>query len=183
MAVKARLTPTLFDRLVCDLSLSGLRDPNAPEPHQPVTEEASLEVMRYYQVADPARFNERALRANIRRELAWLLNTTNLESTTDLTDYPRVATSVLNYGVPDLAGKSLDQRTIQRRARDIRQAIHAFEPRVDKASLKVEPTGSEDDLNTIVFTVHGDITAAHKALPVKFRTRLDVDSAAVDVFD
>ena len=61
--------------------------------------------MRFYTVPRIERFNEAALRDRA-RELSWLLNTTNLSAVEDLTPI-RVRTSVLNYGVPDLAGKTL----------------------------------------------------------------------------
>ncbi|MGH1558786.1 hypothetical protein ACRAWD_16030 [Caulobacter segnis] len=37
------------------------------------------------------------------------MNTTHLGSVQDLKPYPEVATSVLNYGVPDMAGKLLQR--------------------------------------------------------------------------
>ena len=174
MAVKQRLTPTLFDKLVGDLNLTGPREDDR-------TPEVSVERIRYYDVPRLERFNESALRATIRRELAWLLNTTNLASTVDLTAYPQVETSVLNYGVPDLAGKSLHHRSVQNRAREIRNAVRTFEPRLEGASLKVEPLATDEDINRITFLIHGDVSSAVKVMPVKFRTSLEVDTAAVDV--
>lgn len=173
MAVHQRLSPTLFDKLVADSDLPGLREANAVEG-APVTG-------RLYDVPKLERFNEAALRRTIRRELAWLLNTTNLSATQDLTDYPQVATSVLNYGVPDLAGKSLHGRTVQHRAREIRTAVRTFEPRIDPATVKVEPSVSDQHLQQINFLIHGDIVSAVKAMPIKFRTSLEVDSASVEV--
>ena len=48
----------------------------------------------------------RRIREGVIRDLAWLLNTANLECVEDLDGYPEVAKSVLNYGIPDLTGKS-----------------------------------------------------------------------------
>ncbi|HEX8240436.1 MAG TPA: type VI secretion system baseplate subunit TssE [Allosphingosinicella sp.] len=175
MAVKQRLTPTLFDKLVADLEISGLRDQASENP------ETSREAMRYYSVPRIERFNESALRATIRRDLAWLLNTTNLGSVQDLEPYPHVQTSVINYGVPDLAGKSLHRRTILHRAREIREAIRRFETRIEPESLVVEPTGGGDAANTIAFQIHGDIVSAANLMPVHFRTQLDAETASVDV--
>lgn len=174
MAVTQRLTPTIFDKLVADIHLSGLRG-------EEETPEITRENMRYYAVPKLERFNEAALRATVRRELGWLLNTTNLGATVDLTPYPHVRTSVVNFGVPDLAGKSLHRRTILHRAREIRDAIRTFEPRIDPKSLVVEPKIDGERFNTIVFEIHGDITAAAHAMPVKFKTELQADSASVDV--
>ena len=110
-----------------------------------------------------------------------LLNTTNFGALNDLEPYPHVATSVINYGVPDLAGKSLTRRVIQQRAREIREAIRTFEPRLDREQLVVEAIDIPDRINAVTFVIQGDITAAAQAMPVKFRTHLDPDSASVDV--
>lgn len=174
MAVKQRLTPSLFDKLVADVEISGLRkDVDMPE----VTREA----MRYYSVPKLERFNEQALRATVRRDLAWLLNTTNFGALGALDAYPHVQTSVLNFGVPDLAGKSLHRRTILDRAREIRNAIRVFETRIDADSLVVEPVSSGDNVNAVTFIIHGDISAAARNMPVQFRTELEADTASVQV--
>jgi len=175
VAVKQRLTPTLFDKLVADVEMSGLREEAEETPV------IAREAMRHYAVPRLERFNETALRATIRRDIAWLLNTTNFGALNDLEPYPRVKTSVINYGVPDLAGKSFHRRTILHRAREMRAAIRAFEPRLKGESLTVEPMANADRPNSVTYIIHGDITAAAQALPVKFRTEVDSDSASVDV--
>jgi type VI secretion system protein ImpF len=177
MAVRERLTPTLFDKLVADLEISGLRDASAETP------EVSREKFRYYSVPRLERFNEAALRSTIRRELAWLLNTTNLESLVDLEPYPQVRSSVLNFGLSDLAGKALTRRSILHRAREIRRAIRLFEPRLDENSLNVEVDEGEQRPNHVTFVIQGDITSAARVMPVKFRTDVDIETAAVDVLE
>ena len=129
-----RLNPTLFDKLVADLEMDGLRDKGDAQ----VSVEASRSTMRFYTVPRIERFNESALRATVMRELNWILNTTSLDSVEDLSAYPQVATSVLNYGVRDLAGKTLSARVIKERAKHMRDCIKAFEPRMDPNLLDVE---------------------------------------------
>ena len=80
---KDRLQPSLLDRLTDDSPDSRVES-------------------RERRVLSPSQ-----LRDCVRRDLAWLLNTTNLESTTSLADVPEVAASVLNFGVIDLAGKPI----------------------------------------------------------------------------
>ena len=90
---KERLQPSLLDRLTDD-------SPN--ERHE----------SRDKHVISPAR-----LRECVRRDLTWLLNTTNLAALEDLDEHPQVARSVLNYGMPDLAGhiaSSVDVRALER---------------------------------------------------------------------
>lgn len=173
--IPGRLNPTLFDKLVADNEIAGLRG----------SEMESLEErrdsMRFYSIPQIERFNESALRATVRRELAWLLNTTNLGAVVDLEPYPEVQTSVLNYGVPDFAGKALDGRIILQRARDIRAAIRAFEPRMDPDSIMVEAADKIERENAITYLIHGDVRSAVRAIPVKFRTDVEVDTAAATV--
>lgn len=172
-----RQNPTLFDKLVSGLELEGLIDQSASGSA------ASRDTMRSYSVPKLERFNEEALRTTVRRELAWLLNTTNLNSVIDLSPYPHVASSVLNYGVPDLAGRTLSRRVILQRARDIRAAVRTFEPRIDQSTLIVEPSEDRERENSTTFIVRGDVRSAVRALPVKFFTDVEADTAAVTVRD
>jgi type VI secretion system protein ImpF len=174
MALFERLNPTLFDKLVADLDMSGLREDDISTDH-------SRETMRYYSVPKLERFNEQALRDTIRRELAWLLNTTNLATTVDLTPYPEVKKSVLNYGITDLTGQIQTSRAVVQRARDIRNAIRSFEPRISEKSLHVEPVSSTSRQNIVTYLINGDITSAVKALPVAFKTEVDSDTSFITV--
>ena len=174
-AVKQRLTPTLFDKLVADVDMAGLRESDTNTPV------IARENFRFYTVPQLERFNEAALRATIRRELAWLLNTTNFGATQDLEPYPRVQNSVLNYGLPDLAGKTLGRRALLQRAKEIRTAVRDFEPRIAAGSLVVDTVEQEEHRHQVTFVISGDITAAAQAMPVKFHTHIDTDTASVDV--
>ena len=167
-----RINPTLFDKLVADLTMDGLTD----DPEEQA--EVSRSSMRFYTVPRIERFNEAALRATVLRELNWILNTTNLASVQDLEDYPEVETSVVNYGVHDMAGKLLQRRAIQGRARDIRDAIRAYEPRIDPQRLEVDPVTSSDKPNAVTFVIRGDVTTAVNALPVEFKTDVEIDTGA-----
>lgn len=175
-APPSRLNPTLFDKLVGDSNLGGLRGEEVEQV------ETSRETMRYYSVPRLERFNEAALRATVRRELAWLLNTIHLGAVVDLEPYPHVKTSVLNYGVPDLAGKVYTNRVVQQRARDIRDAIRAFEPRIEPRSLTVEQSDEQRE-NAVTYVINCDVRSAVRAMPVKFRTDIAADTAAVTVRD
>jgi len=170
-----RLNPTLFDKLVADNEIAGLRGSEID------TLEQRRETLRFYSVPQIERFNESALRATVRRELAWLLNTTNLAAVVDLEPYPHVQTSVLNYGVPDFAGKHLDSRVILQRARDIRHAVRTFEPRMDPDSVTVEASDKTERENAITYLINGDVVSAVRAIPVKFRTDVELDTAAATV--
>lgn len=176
MAIKPRITPTIFDKLVSDTELPGLQD-GAPGSN------VTRDTMRQFSVPRLERFNEDALRATVRRELGWLLNTTNFASLVDLDPYPHVKTSVLNYGVPAMSGRSVTHRAILQRARDIRAALLNFEPRLAPGALSVEPSDNVERENSITFVIRGDVVSAVQALPVTLRTDVEIDSAAVTVRD
>jgi type VI secretion system protein ImpF len=168
----ARINPTLFDKLVADLQMDGLRDGSEDNV------EVSRSTMRFYTVPRIERFNEAALRTTVLRELNWILNTTNLASVIDLEPYPEVETSVINYGVHDMSGKLLQRRAIQGRARDIRDAIRLYEPRIDPQKLDVEPMTSSQKPNAVTFVIRGDVTTAVNAMPVEFKTDVEIDTGA-----
>ena len=172
-----RLTPSLFDKLVADLEFDGLRD---MESEPTAGANANHSTFRYYSVARVERFNERALRATVRQEIGWILNTTNLESVVPLDPYPQIKTSVLNYGVSGPGrGRALTSRVIQERGHQIRDAVRAFEPRMDPNSLRVEPTTSMERENAITYVIRGDVTSAVRAMPVEFKTDVEFDTATV----
>lgn len=174
MATPSRVNPTLFDKLVGGIDMEGLVEDRAGPA-------LGRDAMRSYVIPNIERFNEEALRMTVRRELAWLLNTTNFGSVVDLEPYEHVQTSVLNYGVADMSGKSSTHRAIVQRARDIRAAIRAFEPRMDESELVVEPLAQAEAENSITYLIHGNVASAVNALPVKFRTDVENDGAAVTV--
>ncbi len=175
MTVRQRLTPTLYDKLVADLDISGMRDSDDIAPA------VAREKFRYYSVPKLERFNETALRATIRRDLAWLFNTTSLESMVDLEPYPHVRESVLNYGLSDLAGRTLDRRAVLARAREIRRAIRMFEPRLSREGLSVDPVEDPGDPHALTYLIQGDISTAAQVMPVKFRTEVEAETASVNV--
>jgi type VI secretion system protein ImpF len=173
----SQINPTLFDKLVAHLDMDGLRD----EAGDSGAVDADRSSMRFYIMSQQKRRNETALRETVKRELAWILNTTNLGAAIDLTPYPEVKTSVLNYGVTDLAGKPMTGRMITQRAREIRDSIRAFEPRMDPEHLDVTPLTTVERENAVTYVIRGDVTAAVQAMPVEFKTDVELDTAAVTV--
>ena len=173
-----RINPTLFDKLVADVELGG-----ATAGEEAQTDRLDSAHLRVFSVPRIERFNEAALRSTVRRELNWLLNTTCLGASEDLDPYPQVKTSVLNFGVPDLAGKLLQRRVIQGRAREIRDAIRTFEPRIDPKRLDVEAQVATDKPNAVTYVIRGDVTAAVNALPVVFKTDVEIDTGAATLRD
>ena len=158
---KERLQPALLDRLTDD-------DPER------ATESREARVL------SPAR-----LRECVRRDLAWLFNATRMEAVQSLADFPLVARSVLNYGIPDLAGRTASSLATAQLEQMIRQAILDFEPRLDRNSVKVRLVLDQQQMNhnALSFDVEAELWAQPLPLHLFLRTAVDLESGSVEVSD
>jgi type VI secretion system protein ImpF len=112
------VTPSLLDRLI-DL-----------DPHSPADAPAS----RTQSV--------RQLKASLRRDLEWLLNTRrNPDEVPE--NYEQVFRSLYNYGLPDVTSMSLNSpRDRQRLLRTVEVAIAVFEPRLTNVRVRAVDNAS-----------------------------------------
>jgi type VI secretion system protein ImpF len=112
---------------------------------------------------------EKILRQEVARDLDALLNTIALESTVDMTDAPHVRSSILNFGLPDLSNRTLDENRVNNIPAEIRAAIINFEPRLAPDSLQIERDTSVDAAELkIRFIVRADLTCDPVHVPVEF---------------
>jgi type VI secretion system protein ImpF len=158
---KERLQPSLLDRLT----------DNDPERKQE---------SRDARVLSPSR-----LRDCVRRDLAWLLNTTHLRAMQNLDEHPQVARSVLNYGMPDLAGRTTSgvDTTVLEQA--IRKVILDFEPRLVAKTLRVKLFVDEKQMNhnAMSFDIEAELWAQPLPLRLFLRTAVDLENGSIDVVD
>lgn len=156
---KERLQPALLDRLEDD-------DPEKSEES------------RHKRVISPSELHE-----SVKRDLAWLLNTANMECTEDLEEYPEVIRSVLNFGVRDYSGRTVTEDDIPEIQRGLRQAILQFEPRIMPKTLEIEVELKSDKMshNTLTFFIRADLWANPLPLELYLRTELDLDTGSVTV--
>lgn len=159
---KVRLQPSLLDRLTDDAT---------HESHE-VREKRVLSM--------------RDLRKAVLRDLGWLLNSTSLGSVQSLEGHPLAAQSVLNFGLPDLSGRTatgLDRGELGRR---IRQAIWDFEPRILRDSVQVIALLAADahlSHNHVAFEIHGQLWGQPLPERLYLKTELDLEAGNVRVFD
>jgi type VI secretion system protein ImpF len=113
LTTQERLQPALLDRLTDD------------EP------EKSIESRDLRVISLPK------LRQCILRDLSWLLNTPHLEATTDLSEYPYVAQSVLNYGLPSFSGGAIATLVGRVVEHAIKEAVLRFEPRLIAKTVQI----------------------------------------------
>jgi type VI secretion system protein ImpF len=113
---------------------------------------------------------ERMLRFEVARDLEALLNTIAMESSIDLTDAPFVRKSILNYGIPDVTHRTIDEAGVNEAIpQEIKAAIANYEPRLAAASLQIERDESVDITELRVrFIVRAELTCHPVHVPVEF---------------
>jgi type VI secretion system protein ImpF len=100
--------------------------------------------------------------------------------------YARAVDSVLNFGLPPLAGRLASMLDVSMLEGLIRQAITRFEPRILPDTLQVralEATSVLETHNVIEFEISGHLWAHPVPLEVLLRTQLDLEAGQVRVRD
>lgn len=126
------------------------------------------------------------LRQAVLRDLTWLFNATRLEDTDNFAAFPYAEQSVINFGLPPLAGGTASTLDVIELENAIRQAIIDFEPRISPSSLKVEALVSELQLNhhnVIGVQISGDLWAQPTPIELLVRTELDLETGEVQIRD
>jgi len=129
--------------------------------------------------------NKSELRQAVLRDLSWLFNAAQPHP--DWAEqHPNLAGTVLNYGMPALAGQLVSRLDMSRLERVITQTIKSFEPRILADTLSVHALEPDDMLathNTVEFEIRGHLWAQPVPLEILLRTKLDLEAGQVDVRD
>ena len=133
--------------------------------------------------ASVSSFND--IRACVKRDLDWLLNANQYAPQKDLEGFTDVASAVINYGMPDLTGKTLtgfDQGQLERL---LKQVVLNFEPRIIKRTLKVNIIVDKTlyDHNALAFEIEGELWAKPQPLHLHLRTEFELENGTVKVID
>ncbi|NND58754.1 MAG: type VI secretion system baseplate subunit TssE [Gammaproteobacteria bacterium] len=157
---KERLQPSLLDRLTDD------------DPTQQLESRTSRVL------------SMKKLREAVRRDLSYLLNTCNFESTEDLEGYDHVASSVMNFGVRELSGTHVIGISSSEIEEMVRTAIIRFEPRILPDTLTVEVRKSDEMNNrALSFDIEGKLWAQPQPTRLFLRTELDLESGDIIIND
>ena len=156
-----RLQPALLDRLADD------HRANASEAEE-------QRVMTKQQI-----------RQAVLRDLSWLLNA--VQPLAALAErFPAAADSVLNYGLPPMAGQLASRIDVSLLERSIRTAIVRFEPRILADTLEVRAIEFASVMathNIIEFEIRGFLWAQPVPLELLLRTQLDLEVGQVVIRD
>ena len=157
-----RLQPALLDRLTDD-------DPAS------LVEPAEMRVISRVR-----------MRESILRDLGSLFNSTFMAGDESFEEFPEVARSVLNYGLPALSGRaasSLDPVALEE---SVKRCIINYEPRILASSLRVEARITDRQLdhhNQISFEISGQLWAQPVPLALLLHTNIDLETGWVEIKD
>lgn len=154
-----RLQPSLLDRLTDDAPTNS-------------RESRDKRVMSLQQIRDA-----------VQRDLASLMNAGCLSAIEDLEPYPYVQHSVINYGIPDLAGSTVADADTASIERLLHQAISDFEPRILPNTLKVRVVTNPDEMHrrAMIFEIEGKIWSQPMPLRLLWNTEIDLETGNVVV--
>ena len=137
------------------------------------------------------------LREAVRRDIEMLFNIERMEADTQITDreartietpghlledFPQVRASVCNYGGPSFAGRTTSDCDKKALARELREILAVFEPRLKANSIKV---GIDlNDKSGMKINVDAMLMLSPTPERLKLSTTIDLDSgAAATVLD
>jgi len=148
-----KLQPSLLDRLTDE----------RPERQKESSSQAVLSQQQYKQA--------------VIRDLGWLLNSVSMDSVQDLSGYPKVKHSVINYGMPDISGHTASAVDTSVLEKAITRAITEYEPRLIPNSLKIKVHADPDEMshNSLIFEIEGVVFGQPMSFPVLLRSELDLE--------
>lgn len=157
LQLKERLQPSLLDRLT---------------DHEPLKKLESNRQQVY---------SLSVYRASVLRDLQWLFSTCNFIDCEALCE-DIVCHSVINYGLPDLAGLTISNFKATKLERMIKRVIVDYEPRIIEKSIKVRIINEEKVGNSMLgFDIQADLYAIPVPLEFFFKTEIDLEDGHVNI--
>jgi type VI secretion system protein ImpF len=134
-----------------------------------IRDEAGERVIAGRRVRARHAITEAVLRREVARDLDALLNAIALSSTIDMTDAPFASKSIVNFGIPDVTHRTIDEVGVNDIPDEIKAAIVNYEPRLAAASIHIERDNTVDIAELKVrFIVRADLTCDPVHVPVEF---------------
>ena len=161
IAVRERLQPSLLDRLTDD----------APDNGRDAPDQQTLSLP--------------ALKRAVLRDLAWLLNTTNLGTTEALDPHGQAVVSTVNFGIPGFTGLIAASGRMPVLETAIAEAILRFEPRIRPETLRVRVREQSEDTPapSLIFVIEGELWAQPVPHALFLETAVELETRLATVTD
>ena len=125
---------------------------------------------------------ESQLRREVARDLESLMNTVALESADDIQPFEYVRKSILNFGFPDIAHRSIDEISVDDVKDEICTVLMNYEPRLDPATIQAgrDSSVNSDELK-VRFVVRAELRCEPVNVPVEFVADVELDSGSIQI--
>jgi type VI secretion system protein ImpF len=151
---RERLQPSLLDRLT----------DHAPDSKRESFDQQTLSMQQ--------------LRQAVLRDLAWLLNTSNLATTQDLAEVRLAARSTINFGIPGFTGLVRAGGPAGGLEAALTEAIRTYEPRIRPETIRVRARRADDDnpLPALIFEIAGELWAQPVPQQLFLETSIELET-------
>jgi type VI secretion system protein ImpF len=125
---------------------------------------------------------EESLRRHLSNDLASLMNTISLDASVDLTDYPYIQKSIINYGFGDLSTLSDKGYAAAEMARFIRETLIRHEPRLIPNTIEINVNKDlESVTQRLTFDIAADMVASPVDVPLDFVAEVDMGAGKIQM--
>jgi len=143
-------------------------------------DESGERVIATRRTAARVAITEPTLRREVARDLDALMNTIAMESTQDLQAFEHVRKSVLNFGFPDIAHRTIDELSLDDVEHEIATVLTSYEPRLVRSTVQVTRDLSVDIADLKVrFIVRADLFCEPLNVPIEFVADVEVDTGKI----
>ncbi|MES2821613.1 MAG: type VI secretion system baseplate subunit TssE [Pseudomonadota bacterium] len=157
-----RLMPALLDRLT---------------DHKPLERN---------ETAQQRMVSKRDYRQSVLRDLSWLLNTINAESTSDFSVAEHARRSVTNFGILALSGRQMANDDWADVEAAIRLAITTFEPRILPQTLRIRMLPMETQYatrNQLSMEIKGQLWSEPYPIDLLLSSHIDMETGQIVLED
>lgn len=167
----------------------------APERRDLVRRLIETEQRRQIELRQRVVVSTERLRDVVLRDLRALFNTENLRwrearevlptlrSVPDIDEFPYAAKSVVNFGIPPLAGRTGASLDLDRLERELEDAIKTFEPRLKRDTVSVRSVRREEGTagSQLAFEIEAELWAEPLPLRLWLRTLIDLETGSARI--
>jgi type VI secretion system protein ImpF len=145
-------------------------------------DESGERVIANRRTAARVAITEPMLRREVARDLNALMNTIAMESTQNLQSFEHVRKSILNFGFPDIAHRSIDEISLNDVKYEIATVLTSYEPRLVRDTVQVTRDSTVDAADLKVrFIVRADMSCEPLNVPIEFVADVEVDTGKITI--
>lgn len=121
----------------------------------------------------------RDIKANLRRDLEWLLNTRRSQPEQVLDRYPELRHSLMAYGLPDFSGVPLGSAEHRETFRaTVQSTIKRLEPRLSQVLVEMHPIGAPEE-RTLYLRITAMLLVEPDPVPLLLDSRIQAQDRTV----